>query len=288
MQNKKLYDEIFKEILKEILRKQYHLEVEYEIPGNPKHIDFYLEAKDKPINEAMTYLKIFAKYNLMEFKSEGDIFRDDDILKMYAYIANFLLGNRDKKGQLHFILFCSIKPKLLFQEYQLTQIKQGIYYTQEIRIVPVYVVVISELPNKETGEIERIRLFQQKNKLDSYLEESILKGRDLKYALLLYRKRIERIAKRLGVNMTAIEERARELGWISIEEAQKKEDKVRLEEKEKMQKFAKIREQRRERRNSLQTALRMQQKGCELAFIAEMTEIPVVNLERFFTKLRRI
>ncbi|MEM7179559.1 MAG: hypothetical protein AAF518_01505 [Spirochaetota bacterium] len=65
---------------------------------------------------------------------------------------------------------------------------------------------------------------EQKNELDSYLEESILKNRDLKYAFLLYQERIEKIAKRLGVNMSAIEERARELGWISIEEVKRKDE----------------------------------------------------------------
>ena len=98
MQFKKLFDEIFKEVLREIFYR-HHIEVEYEIPGDPKRVDFYLEAKDVPINSTMVYLKIFAKYNLMEFKSEGDRFRLEDIYKIHVYLANFLVRNPKKAGR---------------------------------------------------------------------------------------------------------------------------------------------------------------------------------------------
>ncbi|MEM7182290.1 MAG: hypothetical protein AAF518_15350 [Spirochaetota bacterium] len=256
MQNKKLFDEIFKEMFKDILQKFYHLEVEYEIAGNPKHIDFYLEAGNLPINDRMVYLKIFQKYNLIEFKSEGDIFAKDDILKIHSYLSSFLLSNREKEDHLHYILICSIKPKLLFKRYHMEQIKLGIYYTAGFEIAPVYAVVISELPVEQAGEAERIRLFQQKNGLDSYLKESIVKQRDMKYAILLYREQVQRIAKELGLDMTAIEERAREIGWISVEEVEREKAKIR--------KLAEIRKTRWERRKGLQTAIRMKKKGCEL------------------------
>ncbi|MEM7182436.1 MAG: hypothetical protein AAF518_16095 [Spirochaetota bacterium] len=157
------------------------------------------------------------------------------------------------------------------------QIKQGVYRTQGFEIAPVYAVIISELPTDKEGEVEKIRLFQRKNQLDNYLEESILKGRNLKYAFLLYRDRIRRIAKRLGVSMTAIEERARELGWISVEEARRERVKIQ-----------KLTEKRERRKRDLQTALKMQQKGCELALIVEITEIPEEKLKRFFYKWQRI
>ncbi|MEM7181717.1 MAG: hypothetical protein AAF518_12440 [Spirochaetota bacterium] len=275
MQNKKIYDEIFKEVLKEILR-EHHLEIEYEIPGNPKRIDFYLEEKDKPINSTMVYLKIFAKHNLMEFKSEGDIFQYEDLVKTYCYISNFLVRNLDTKGQLHFILFCSIKPKLLFRECKVTQVKQGIYQTLDIQLAPVYVVVISELPTEEQGEVEQIRLFQEKKQLDNYLQESIQKKRDLRFALVLYRKRLKEIAKRLGVDMTAIEERiiemGREVGLVHIAEADKRV----------------AHERRLNRKNKLQMALKMKRKGCELTFISEITDIPEPRLKRFFRIIREL
>ncbi|MEM7179752.1 MAG: hypothetical protein AAF518_02485 [Spirochaetota bacterium] len=102
----------------------------------------------------------------------------------------------------------------------------------------------------------------------------------MKYAILLYREQVQRIAKELGLDMTAIEERAREIGWISIEEIEREKVKIR--------KLAELREKRRERHNSLRTAIRMKQKDCELTFISEMTEIPTVKLVRFFTKLREV
>ena len=167
------------------------------------------------------------------------------------------------------------------------QIKQGIYYTVGFEIAPVYAVVISELPVEQKGEVERIRLFQQKNGLDSYLKESIVKQRDIKYAILLYREQVQRIAKELGLDMTAIEERAREIGWISVEEVEREREAM-LQEKAKMQKLAEIRKTRWERRKGLQTAIRMKKKGCELTFVAEMTEIPEVRLVRFFAKVRGV
>ncbi|MEM7184843.1 MAG: hypothetical protein AAF518_28370 [Spirochaetota bacterium] len=271
----KLFDEIFKEVFKEILY-QYHLEIEYEIPGDPKRVDFYLEAKDVPINSTMVYLKIFAKYNLMEFKSEGDRFRQEDIYKIHAYLANFLVRNPKKAGRLRFIIFCSVTPKPLFKKCQMTKVKQGIYKTLDTKLLaPLYVVVISELPADKQGEVEKIRLFQEKKQLDSYLHESIVKKRDLKYAMLLYRNRLLKIAKRLGVDMTAIEERvqeiAQEMGLITIEEVKKIEIRAK---------------RRQSRRKGLQIALKMKRKGYELAAIAEITEIPEQKLKRIFARVK--
>ncbi|MEM7184376.1 MAG: hypothetical protein AAF518_25990 [Spirochaetota bacterium] len=275
MQFKKLFDEIFKEVLREILHR-HHLEVEYEIPGNPKRVDFYLEAKDVPINSTMVYLKVFAKYNLMEFKSEGDRFRQDDIYKIHTYLANFLVRYPKKASKLRFILFCSVTPRLLFKKCRMTKVKPGIYKTLDTKLLaPLYVVVISELPADQKGEVEKIRLFQEKKQLDSYLHESIVKKRDLKYAMLLYRKRLQKIAKRLGVDMTAIEERvqeiAQEMGLLTIEAVQKK---------------YKLREKRANRKSKLQIALKMKREGFTLAIITKITEIPEQRLKRFFARVK--
>ncbi|MEM7181173.1 MAG: hypothetical protein AAF518_09685 [Spirochaetota bacterium] len=269
---KKLFDEIFKEVVKEVLDQRYHLEIEYEIPGDPKRVDFYLEAKDVPINATMVYLKIFAKYNLMEFKSEKDRFRQEDIYKIHAYLVNFLVRNPKKAGKLRFILFCSITPKPLFKKCTMTKVKQGIYKTLDTKLLaPLYVVVISELPADKLGEVEKIRLFQEKKQLDSYLQESILKKRDLKYAMLLYPKRLLKIAKRLGVNMTAIEERvqeiAQEMGWIRVESIKRREIRIK-------------------RKQNLQTALKMKREGFTLAIIAKITEVPEHRLKRFFARVK--
>ncbi|MEM7184990.1 MAG: hypothetical protein AAF518_29115 [Spirochaetota bacterium] len=107
MQYKKLFDEIFKEVLREILHL-HHLEVEYEIPGNPKRVDFYLEAKDVPINSTMVYLKVFAKYNLIEFKSEGDRFRIEDIYTKFMHILQIFWYAILKK-QASYVLSSSVR-----------------------------------------------------------------------------------------------------------------------------------------------------------------------------------
>ena len=141
----------------EILQK-YQVEAGYEIPRESKHIDFYLEERNVPINAAMDYLKIFAKYNLMQFKSVEDSFEFKDIVQIHAYLSDYLLSNQEKDGQLHFIQFCSLKPQLLFEKYEMTQIKQGVYQTMDFKMAPFYLVVISELPAGNCEEVDKIRL----------------------------------------------------------------------------------------------------------------------------------
>ncbi|MEM7182403.1 MAG: hypothetical protein AAF518_15925 [Spirochaetota bacterium] len=77
--------------------------------------------------------------------------------------------------------------------------------------------------------------------------------------------------------MTAIEERiieiGREMGLIHIAEVEKRVTRER---------------KRLNRKKSLQMALKMKRKGCELAFIAEITEIPEPRLKRFFRIIREM
>ena len=131
-------------------------------------------------------------------------------------------------------------------------------------ILPIFSYAIQ----KKQGEVE-------KKQLDSYLHESIVKKRDLKYAMLLYRNRLRKIAKRLGVDMTAIEERvqeiAQEMGLITLEEVKKREIRAKKWQK---------------RRQSLQTALKLKRKGYELGAIAEITEIPKQKIKRFFARVK--
>ncbi|MEM7183007.1 MAG: hypothetical protein AAF518_19000, partial [Spirochaetota bacterium] len=94
-----------------------------------------------------------------------------------------------------------------------------------------------------------------------------------------YPKRLLKIAKRLGVNMTAIEERvqeiAQEMGLIKLEEVKRREKKVEIRVK-----------RRQNRRNQLQTALKMRREGFTLEIIAKITEIPEPRLKRFFARVR--
>lgn len=88
---RRLFNEVFKKRLKIHIGKKHEVLTEFEILKLSRKIDVLIIQGENPINEDMEYLKIFQKFNIIEFKSVVDKINSEAINKMLFYSNGFLL-----------------------------------------------------------------------------------------------------------------------------------------------------------------------------------------------------
>ena len=292
----KTFDEVFKKRAIAFFSKFAKVETEFELHRLPRKLDVLVIESDKPIGKHLDLMNYFKEFNIIEFKSESQGVKLQDIYKTLYYISAFILRKKEK-GDISFTLITTKKPERFLETYHFLEKRKGLYVMKIPGIIKIHCIVISELDKKTDRELEFLQIFTAKKQREEIIREAIEKGfgENLKDSFLLYREEVESILKEMGKDMTAIEERVWELAEEfgirekSIQEGfQKGIEQERLiaqEEIEKSQRLVSIREKRAEHKSKLRTAINVKKEGAELKFISRIVELPEAYLERFFKKV---
>jgi len=276
--SKRGFDRIFKELAKWFF-KDYakHIKTDYELLKFPRKADVLLIEIDE---QKVRQLKIFnylRHWNGIEFKSENDSFGRDDLYKIGIYIGGILLQEKIKQLEdFTWTVITTLKPVKLFGKYhdKVDRITEGVYCIRDIQIVPVYWIVIDELPRKFEKEYKWLMEFSVGEKRKTFLKEILTNFKNdenndlIKYAMPLYKDEMEEIIKKEGIPMTLVEKNifnwANELGIL---------EKAKNEGKEKNKEEG-------ARENSLETAKRMLEDNLPIIDIAKYTGLSVTEIKK--------
>ncbi|MCP5498586.1 MAG: hypothetical protein H7A25_01675 [Leptospiraceae bacterium] len=294
----KTFDEVFKKRAIAFFSKFAKVETEFELHRLPRKLDVLIIESDKPIRQHLDLMNYFQEFNIIEFKSESQGVKLQDIYKTLYYISAFVLRKKEK-GDISFTLITTKKPERFLETYHFLEKRKGLYVMEISGIIKIHCIVISELDKNTDRELEFLQIFTAKKQRKEIIREAIEKGfgENLKDSFLLYREEVESILKEMGKSMTAIEERVWELAEefgirekireASIQEGREQERLLAEKEIEKTQRLASFREKRAEHKKALRTAINLKKEGAELKFISRITELPEAYLEKFFRKAIR-
>ena len=134
------------------------IEREHLLSKEPLRIDFLIVKKNTQIVIDNDIGRSFRKYNIIEYKNPDDALNIDVLWKCIGYGGIYKgLGNvvdEIKADEITITICRSRKPIKLFEQlendgYIVTKLYPGIYQISGIIIVPILIVVLSELNDKE-------------------------------------------------------------------------------------------------------------------------------------------
>ncbi|MDQ1266375.1 MAG: hypothetical protein QG635_1527 [Bacteroidota bacterium] len=207
------FDEAFKILIASYFGRFARVETDYEIIDLPKRVDILVVEQTEPIEPYVVIFKYFKRFNIIEFKSEGNKFRlNEDLYKLGIYINGVLMKEPEADvNNSTFTLVTSIRPAKFLKQYKAREIRQGLYIIGNISVLPVYVVVADELELRFEKEISYIKGLTSRKKRTEYLKGVLkLKGNNIYIndlihnIMMLYYKEYKEILKEEGI-MTKIE-----------------------------------------------------------------------------------
>ncbi|MCB1159483.1 MAG: hypothetical protein KDK45_18415, partial [Leptospiraceae bacterium] len=264
----KTFDEVFKKRAIAFFSKFAKVETEFELHRLPRKLDVLVIESDKPIGKHLDLMNYFKEFNIIEFKSESQGVKLQDIYKTLYYISAFILRKKEK-GDISFTLITTKKPERFLETYHFLEKRKGLYVMKIPGIIKIHCIVISELDKKTDRELEFLQIFTAKKQREEIIREAIEKGfgENLKDSFLLYREELESILKEMGKSMTAIEERVWELAEEfgirekSIQEGiQKGIEQERILAGKQIEKERK-RAEKAEHKKALRTAVNLKKEG---------------------------
>ncbi len=160
----------------------YDLSIEREhcLSREPLRIDFLLVKKNKEVVVDNSIGRHFRKHNIIEFKNPEDKLNIDVIWKTVAYAALYKsMGNRAdeiKISDITVTIFRAIRPRKLFKGLafdgkEINEICPGVYSIKGMVEIPVYVVVMNELQDKELAAISILSKGAKEEDVRHFLKE---------------------------------------------------------------------------------------------------------------------
>jgi hypothetical protein len=174
------YDEFFKTSMKVYFEPFATVITNYEIIKLPKKVDLLIIEAEKPIEEYLEVMKYFKRFNILEFKSENDKFDlNKDFFKMGIYLNGVLFSEPDTNIEnTTFTLVSSRRLSKLLKIYKAEKIKAGLYVINNISIIPIHVVIISEIPPDLVKEITALKELTVSKEIPKYLSELLEKYKE--------------------------------------------------------------------------------------------------------------
>jgi hypothetical protein len=169
------YDEFFKTVMKYYFEPFAKVITDYEIIDLPKKVDLLIiEAKDSIIDH-LEVMKYFKRFNIIEFKSENDKFDlNTDLYKLGIYLNGTLFTVPESNiSNTTFTLVSSRKLIKLIKIFKAEKIRKGLYIINNISVIPVYIVIISEIETNLVKEITALKELTARNDRPKYLSELI-------------------------------------------------------------------------------------------------------------------
>ncbi|SFC59505.1 hypothetical protein [Butyrivibrio sp. YAB3001] len=147
-------------------KRMLNFEREHSLSKEPLRIDFLIIKKidDCPINNAVG--RIFRKYNIVEYKNPYDELDIDVVWKAIGYAG--LYKSFGKKvdeipiSEISISIFRSSKPVKLLQKLKsegniIEESYSGVYYVSGLSIIPLQIIVTSELDEQDFIAIKILR-----------------------------------------------------------------------------------------------------------------------------------
>ncbi|MCB1157071.1 MAG: hypothetical protein KDK45_06170, partial [Leptospiraceae bacterium] len=172
------------------------VETEFELHRLPRKLDVLVIESDKPIGKHLDLMNYFQEFNIIEFKSESQGVKLQDIYKTLYYISAFVLRKKEKVS-LSFTLITTQKPQRFLETYHFLEKRKGLFVMENPGITKIHCIVVSELEKKTDRELEFLQIFKAKKQREEIIREAIEKGfgENLKDSFLLYREEVEFILK---------------------------------------------------------------------------------------------
>ena len=210
------YDEFFKSVMKYYFEPFAKVITDYEIINLPKKVDLLIIEAEVPIVEHLEVMKYFKRFNIIEFKSENDKFDlNTDLYKLGIYLNGTLFTIPESNiDNTTFSLVSSRRLTKLIKYFKAENIRKGLYIINNISLIPVYIVIISEIEINLVKEITALKELTVKNDRPKYLSELIDKfkvnqtefKKYLELASSNYFSEFKKVQEEKGdINMTYIE-----------------------------------------------------------------------------------
>lgn len=261
-------DEGFKALLKHLLEPYGHVITDYELIISSKRVDAVIIKVDRPGESPLNIFDYFKRFNIIEFKSEKDGFRIERHLpNLLIYLGGVILSEKSANFEnTTFTLICSKRPEKLLKMFKKStqKIKKGIYLVQGVFPIPLHLIVPDEIEGK--GELDEelafLKEFATSEEREGYLREILKKvvdgdkryGRYLSYGFSLYKEELAELARKEGLDMMMIERNTLELvDELNLREKIIKEGVIQAK---------------------MDDARRMLERGLELDFVIEITQLP--------------
>jgi hypothetical protein len=169
------YDELFKTVMRFYFEPFAKVITDYEIIDLPKKVDLLIIEAEQSIDEHLEVMKYFKRFNIIEFKSENDNFDlNKDLYKLGIYLNGTLFTESESNiNNTTFTLVSSRRLSKLLKQFNAEKIRAGLYIINNISIIPIYVVIISEIETNLIKEITALKELTVSKELHEYLSELI-------------------------------------------------------------------------------------------------------------------
>jgi predicted Fe-Mo cluster-binding NifX family protein len=304
-------NEVFKKKFKKFFERFAIVKTEFEILGLPRKFDTLIIETDTPFQDRLDIFSYFRKYNIVDFKSEGDELTVEGLNKVCYYFYAFLLREDAKYEDTTVTIVSTFSPFIISDEYEHEQVKKGIFAVKGLTKVDLYVVVVDELGEKDKEEYQLLRTFVSKNHRHSMIVDVFKYGtaEEQEDLLLLYEQEVFQVMEEEKIIMDVLEKRAydiaKRLGVIQkIKQAVQKKNREALKknrealkknrealkllevEKQKAEQKTKKEAERKTHKEKLRIAIAMKEQGLDITLIAKITKLDKAFLDSLFEKLR--
>jgi hypothetical protein len=169
------FDEFFKTSMKVYFEPFATVITNFEIIKLPKKVDLLIIEADKPIEEHLEVIKYFKRFNVIEFKSESDKFDlNKDIYIMGIFLNGVLFTVPESNiRNTTFTLVSSRRLSKLLKTYDAKKIRDGLYVIDNISIIPIHIVIISEIEPNLVKEITALKELTVSKDLSIFLSNLI-------------------------------------------------------------------------------------------------------------------
>jgi hypothetical protein len=161
-------------------------------------------------------MKYFKRFNIIEFKSENDKFDlNKDLYKLGIYLNGTLFSENDSNiDNSTFTLVSSRRLSKLLKTFKAEKIREGLYIITNISIIPIHIIIISELENNLIKEITALKELTLRKDRKKFLKDLIYK---FNANPIQYKKYIEIASSNYFNEYKKIQEEIGELNMTYIE-----------------------------------------------------------------------
>ena len=218
------YDELFKTVMKFYFEPFAKVITDYEIIDLPKKVDLLIVEAKESIVEHLEVMKYFKRFNIIEFKSENDKFDlNSDLYKLGIYLNGTLFTVPESNiYNTTFTLVSSRKLSKLLKLFNAEKIRDGLYIIKNISVIPIYILIISEIEINLVKEITALKELTVSRERPEFICELIEKFKSnpiefkkyIELASSNYFSDFKKTQEKMGeLNMTYIEKNL----WAGIE-----------------------------------------------------------------------
>jgi hypothetical protein len=306
-------NEVFKNKFKRFFQRFAVVKTEFEILGLPRKFDILIVETDAPFKDRLDIFRYFKKYNIVDFKSEGDELTIDGLNKVCYYFYAFLLREDAKYENTTVTIVSTFRPFLISDDYEHEQVKNGIFTVKGLTKVDLHVVIVDELDEKDKEENQLLRTFVSKNYRRSMIVDVFKHGtvEEQEDLILLYGQEVFQAMEEENIIMDVLERRAydvaKQLGIVqkvtqkvTQRVTKKVKRKVLKESREEFLKLLEVEKQKAEvekqkaqngaerktHKEKLRTAIAMKEQSLDITLIEKITKLDKAFLDKLFRKVR--